>query len=85
MKVYMLNQYDYADTFTYGVYDNLEDLAQAVEKIVTHDREVWRMTREESLKHFGVEVYNLNTYYENGQGETYYQSAIDKLLYPQNN
>ena len=85
MKIYLFNQYGDGESFTHGVYDNLEDVAQVVEKMVAHSRKVWGHTREESLKYFGIEVYDLNTYYEYGKSETYYQSDIDKLLYPQNN
>ena len=64
MKIYALRYYGYEEQNNIGLFDNIEDLAQAVEKIVAEGFEWGHKSREEILEKYGIEIYDLNTTYE---------------------
>lgn len=61
MEIYVLRKYNYGEQKIIGVFNNADDLKQAVEKIVNDAPPFWWLTREDILSEYGVEVYDLNT------------------------
>lgn len=64
MKIYVLRKYDYDQPKIIGIFNNVEDLKQAVDKIVDDAPPFWWLTREKVLSEYGVEVYDLNATYK---------------------
>lgn len=64
MKIYVLRKYDYDHSKILGIFNNVKDLKQVVDKIVSDAPPFSWLTREKVLSEYGVEVFDLNATYK---------------------